>query len=328
MRTPTNLLLVLLFLILAPLRVQATGITPAPDPTTVTVCPSGCQYTSLQAASNQPINQPITIKILGSLTGPDAVLQLGLNTYQQDLKLQCDPGVALDGAGADRIITGSYTGSLDMTNCTLQNVATGSGYLVNAVVKNATFTQNTYIGSEVRVTPNIQAVIDSNTFVSSRLSTGIGLPQVFNNTFNNLAGAPNLTAIRLFPVLDGNAQLYNNTINGYSTGVYFMNDKTFMVYNNIIANTGLGYYLHSPSVTVHTFNTLIHNVPVLRGGPGSGQDNSVFVGNPLFLDSSLRIRWQSPAVERGSTTLYSKNDKAGVKRQDSPDIGAYEGRSF
>lgn len=322
-------LLLSLGVLAAPFSVSAQSIVPAPVSVTVTACPSGCQYSSLQAAANHPNNAPVTVAVQGTLTGTNAQLDLGLLTSVHDLAFQCSPGVALDASLAQELIKGNQNIAFSMRDCTLTNVGGYNSFLTNITVRTANFARNTMVGGIVGVTSNASAQFEANTFVNAKLDAGKGETKVFNNTFNNVAGAPNLTALRLSPILAGyETAVYNNSINGYATGMYFKNDKIFKVFNNIIANTDTAFYLHAPDVTVDTNTTLVDNVAVLRAGFGNGQDVNVLSGNPLFMNSSLRIRWQSPAVDRGNPTLFAKFDKAGIKRFESPDIGAYEATSL
>lgn len=321
MTTQKNLFkyLVLTSFLLISLIALSSKATASSD--TVTVCandPSSerdCQFQTLQAAVDHiHITPGVTkIRILSSLPASSTSTVIP-NAYPgRNISFICSSkaNVVQGTAGVDMIKGGSLLASYRFENCTYNTA--------NAIIalqgRNFTLINNNFYNGKVAVGGSTQThTIERNMFVNAELIPGFGGTfNIYNNVFKD--GNVGISISQ-----GGQYKVTHNTFDSFNHAI-LVNHGGTTVTNSIVSNTYS--FITRNSGTINSTNTLLHKVSHVRQGDGGGTDLNLFKGNPSYIDSELRISSISNAVGKGLVTevIY---DRDGNKRDDAPDLGAYE----
>ncbi|WKZ31315.1 MAG: hypothetical protein QY318_00895 [Candidatus Dojkabacteria bacterium] len=288
---------------------------------TVTVCITDegsdreCDFTTLQAAvnhihANSGINK---IRILSSLPAESTETTIA-NVYPgRNISFICgSKSYVLSGDPTkDMIKGGSLLSQYRFEGCTFDT----ANRILMLQGQKFTLVNNSFNNGAVSVGQSMAThTIDSNIFNNAVLAPRYGNFNIFNNVFMNRPVGISISS-------GGQFNVWHNTFDSLTHGLHINHGAT-SVKNTIVSNTYS--FITQNTGTINSSNTLVHNVKFFRqGAPGGGTDTNIFKGDPLYVDSELRIAKDSPAVGMGLVTSVTL-DRDGNKRDGAPDLGAYE----
>lgn len=333
------------------------GAIERPAPAMANVCPSGCQYTSIQAAINAAAAkaiitvgpgtylEAITIdnsKSLMSTSGPESTIinASGLNKSVVTIGFGFISGFTIKGGNAANG-GGVYIVGGDVTNNIIENNSAGIG--------GAVYVQGVYISGRAKVSNNVIRNNHTSSMGGVYLAAGYSRLDVTGNHFERNTGTTG-TGVYLggYQTVNVNNNVFKNNAGSAVFSTWY---NTSVISNNLFignyAGIGLGQYAKANIVN----NTITGGTFGVLGASGCDRGcsllrNSIVWGNttniqaPLTIERSItassinpmfvggdnyRLRAGSPAIDTGANTssLGVTKDMDGISRpQDGDKLGA------
>ena len=253
-------------------------------PKVLTVCASGCNYTSIQAAIDAAC--------------PGDTILVNSGTYFEHVNV--NKALTLQGVGAPVVDVGGFGSAITISadGCTLQGfVAIGSGAYPEAGVK-ATSSSNTITGNTATGNSDIGIYLtsSSNNTLSGNTATGnfgvgIGLVSSSNNTISGNTATGNSYGIGLDFSSNSNT-ISGNTVTGNICGIGLVSSSGNTISGNTATgNSILGIYLDSSSSNSIIGNTVTGNsygIGLVSSSGNTITGNTVIGSSiySIYLDSS------------------------------------------
>jgi len=274
---------------------------------TITVCKSGCAYSSIQDAINASNTADTILVYSGTyFENVNVTKQLTLRGignpvvdagYSGDAITLSANGIKLEGFTANAGISGIYS-SYFSHNTLSNNTVRGGDYGFNLIsssnntlshntvhssvafvaIRLNNCSNNTLIANVVRSDNGIFLIYSINNILIGNtagggMGAGIALRSSSNNTLNSNTATASLSGIYLY-------SSSNNTLNGnnisknHDGGIYLYSSSNNKIYNNLFNNTNNFYFYDS---NINTWNTTKISGINIIGGPYLGGN---FWANP------------------------------------------------
>jgi len=259
-----------------------------PLSTIINVCPSGCPYSSIQAAINAANNGD--------------TINVSADTYYENIIV--NKSVNLRGQNANTIINASnptqaavriYNNYVNMTGFKVVNVTGGQSIYYDAIYVNGSYVNisgniidDAYEGLFVVSSSNS---IFSNNTIKNVNDTAIYLENSYNNVIaDNIVIENYYTAVYLYQSNNTNVS-NNNIISNGGAGIRIeYTNNTFVINNSVKNNAYDGFKLY------YAYNNFIENNTIANNGYSgiivSDSNNNTFIGNKIYSnlnDMSLGI---------------------------------------